>query len=74
MLDDAHTGQLVGAMIDVARRMKLESVAEGVEDAGTMEQLIAMGCDYLQGYHLGRPTPAVKYVHERSTSSAAATA
>jgi len=74
MLGDAHTGQLVGAMIDVARRMKLESVAEGVEDAATMEQLIAMGCDYLQGYHLGRPTPAVQYVHDRSHGTAAATA
>jgi len=74
MLEDAHTGHLVGAMIDVARRMKLESVAEGVEDAATMDQLIAMGCDYLQGYHLGRPMPAVKYVHERSHGTAAATA
>jgi EAL domain-containing protein (putative c-di-GMP-specific phosphodiesterase class I) len=74
MLDDAHTGQLVGAMVDVAHRMKLESVAEGVEDAATMEQLIAMGCDYLQGYHLGRPTPAVQYVHNRSQGTAVATA
>ncbi|WP_250623791.1 putative bifunctional diguanylate cyclase/phosphodiesterase [Pinirhizobacter soli] len=73
MLADAHTGHLVGAMVDVARRMKLESVAEGVEDAATMDQLIAMGCDYLQGYHLGRPAPAVQYVHERSHGAVAAT-
>jgi EAL domain-containing protein (putative c-di-GMP-specific phosphodiesterase class I) len=70
MASDAHTGQLVGAMVDVARRMKLESVAEGVEDAVTMELLIGMGCDYLQGYHLGRPMPAVQYVHDRSHRAA----
>ena len=33
----------------------MEAVAEGVEDATTLECLTEMGCDIAQGYHLGRP-------------------
>jgi EAL domain-containing protein (putative c-di-GMP-specific phosphodiesterase class I) len=33
-------------------------VAEFVGDSETMDELRAMGVDYAQGYHLGRPTPA----------------
>jgi EAL domain-containing protein (putative c-di-GMP-specific phosphodiesterase class I) len=31
------------------------TVAEGVEDAETLEQLREIGVDFAQGYHLGRP-------------------
>ena len=33
-------------------------VAEGVEDAGTLFILNELGCDLVQGWHLGRPMPA----------------
>jgi EAL domain-containing protein (putative c-di-GMP-specific phosphodiesterase class I) len=33
-------------------------VAEGVEDAKTLETLRALGCDRSQGYHISRPRPA----------------
>ncbi len=33
-------------------------VAEGVESQGVAEQLLEYGCDYAQGYHLGRPQAA----------------
>jgi EAL domain-containing protein (putative c-di-GMP-specific phosphodiesterase class I) len=32
-------------------------VAEGVEDAVTLEKLMALGCDSAQGYHISRPLP-----------------
>jgi EAL domain-containing protein (putative c-di-GMP-specific phosphodiesterase class I) len=33
----------------------MDVVAEGVEDAGQMQVLHRMGCEYLQGWLFGRP-------------------
>ena len=49
---------IVDSMVALARGLKLEITAEGVE---TEEQAIAMreaGCGQLQGYFFGRPVPA----------------
>ena len=53
--DDAA---IVRSIVDLAGHLGLEVVAEGVEDADTWEELRAMGCDLVQGYHLARPMPA----------------
>jgi EAL domain-containing protein (putative c-di-GMP-specific phosphodiesterase class I) len=45
-------------MAELARRLGLCSVAEGVEDEATLRALIDIGCDMAQGYHLGRPMAA----------------
>jgi EAL domain-containing protein (putative c-di-GMP-specific phosphodiesterase class I) len=37
-------------------------VAEGVEDAGTLFELKAMGADAAQGFYLSRPVPPVEIV------------
>ena len=60
--NNAHTEKLVGAVIELAHRMDLVTVAEGVEDQVTQDMLINMGCDFAQGYHLGRPEPANDFV------------
>jgi predicted signal transduction protein with EAL and GGDEF domain len=33
-------------------------VAEGVEDAATLDHLVAMGCESAQGFFFSRPVPA----------------
>ncbi len=53
-LDDAV---IVRSVVDLARNLGLQTVAEGVEDADTWEQLCALGCDSAQGYFLARPMP-----------------
>jgi EAL domain-containing protein (putative c-di-GMP-specific phosphodiesterase class I) len=55
MLEDNRTAVIVASTIDMAHRLKLEVVAEGVETVEQLEWLQAHGCDLLQGYHLGRP-------------------
>jgi diguanylate cyclase (GGDEF)-like protein len=51
---------ILRSIIELARNLGLTTVAEGVEDAGTLTRLRELGCDQAQGFHLGRPmTPQV---------------
>jgi PAS domain S-box-containing protein len=48
---------VVQAVVALAVGFGLKTVAEGVEDAVTLEMLSDYGVDYAQGYHVGRPAP-----------------
>jgi len=52
---------LVSAMIAMAKGLKLELIAEGVETEEQKEALIQMGCLYAQGYLYYKPMPAVEF-------------
>jgi diguanylate cyclase (GGDEF)-like protein len=65
---------IVRAIVDLGRHLGLEVIAEGVEDQATWELLETMGCDLVQGWHLGRPMPVdriVPWLREREEVSAA---
>ena len=49
--------QVVSAIIDVARKFGIQTVAEGVESQETLDLLGELGADFAQGYHLGFPAP-----------------
>ena len=49
---------LVDAMIRIAKTLKLETVAEGVERPEQADRLRALQCDIGQGYLFSRPLPA----------------
>jgi diguanylate cyclase (GGDEF)-like protein/PAS domain S-box-containing protein len=49
---------IIGAVIDMARRLNLSTVAEGVETAEQAALLRDQGCDYAQGYHFSKPVGA----------------
>jgi diguanylate cyclase (GGDEF)-like protein len=49
---------MVQAVVDLARALRLQVVAEGIEDADQRQALIELGCGLGQGYHLYRPMPA----------------
>ncbi|NEK86279.1 EAL domain-containing protein [Blastococcus saxobsidens] len=55
------TGQgeafIARSIIELAHNLGLCVVAEGVEDEMTRNQLMAMGCDKLQGFLISRPLP-----------------
>ncbi|WP_051964706.1 bifunctional diguanylate cyclase/phosphodiesterase [Deinococcus misasensis] len=52
---------LVKAMIDLARNMHLQVVAEGVEDEQQYQLLRELGCHEIQGYLISRPVPAREF-------------
>ncbi len=48
---------MVRSTIEMAHALGFEIVAEGIEDAGILEALAALCCDYGQGWHIGKPVP-----------------
>jgi EAL domain-containing protein (putative c-di-GMP-specific phosphodiesterase class I)/ActR/RegA family two-component response regulator len=46
---------ILESCVDLARRLELDAVAEGVEREEEWALLRALGCDYAQGYFLARP-------------------
>jgi EAL domain-containing protein (putative c-di-GMP-specific phosphodiesterase class I) len=57
---DARSRVIVTSTMQMAHAMGLRMVAEGVEDAETAAELIAMGVDVLQGIHVARPMIAAE--------------
>lgn len=58
MNSDDTDASIVRSTIDLARSLGVRIMAEGVEDAGTLDALRRLGCDAAQGFYLGRPMPA----------------
>ena len=52
---------LVSMIITLAHSLRHKVVAEGVETAEQARLLRSLGCDVLQGFHLGRPVPAMVF-------------
>ncbi|GIZ50398.1 EAL domain-containing protein [Noviherbaspirillum aridicola] len=55
---DNDDAMIVSAVVALARSLKLEVVAEGVEERGQAEFLRDQGCGIMQGYFFSRPLPA----------------
>jgi diguanylate cyclase (GGDEF)-like protein len=49
---------VVAGIIQLAHSLGMRSVAEGVETAEQLATLRDLGCDFVQGYLLGKPMPA----------------
>lgn len=49
--------RIVAAILSLAERLGLETLAEGVETAAEQITLAQLGCDGLQGFGIGRPMP-----------------
>jgi EAL domain-containing protein (putative c-di-GMP-specific phosphodiesterase class I) len=54
-LDQARCVAIVRAIIAVARALSVDVIAEGVETETQLEQLRELGCEYVQGFLIGRP-------------------
>jgi len=49
--------EIVSSINDIGHRLGVRTVAEWVEDEGTLHTLRAIGVDYAQGYAIGKPMP-----------------
>jgi diguanylate cyclase (GGDEF)-like protein/PAS domain S-box-containing protein len=62
MLSNPGDERVVSAIVSTARAMGQTTVAEGVEDAATLQRLTQIGVDFAQGFHIERPRP-VSFSH-----------
>jgi len=53
---------IVGAVIDLAAKLGLQVIAEGVEAADLVQSLIDEGCNEVQGFYFSRPVSAEELV------------
>jgi EAL domain-containing protein (putative c-di-GMP-specific phosphodiesterase class I) len=51
---------LVGSVVELARGLGKQTIAEYVGDAATVDLLREMGVDFAQGFHTGRPRPVAE--------------
>jgi diguanylate cyclase (GGDEF)-like protein len=55
---DGNDGTTIRTVVDLAHRLGITVVAEGVETAPELRAIRSIGCDEAQGLLLGRPVPA----------------
>ncbi len=59
--DDEDDRAIVDVILAVAKQLKLNVVAEGVETAEQANYLTKNGCDIFQGYYFGKPMSAADF-------------
>ncbi|MEM8592362.1 MAG: GGDEF domain-containing phosphodiesterase [Pseudomonadota bacterium] len=55
--EDPEQQRMIAAILMMAERLGLETLAEGVESSGEHAILAQLGCGHVQGYGLARPMP-----------------
>ena len=58
---DGNDRALTEAIIVMAHKLGLKTIAEGVETEEQRDMLLKFGCDYAQGYLYSRPVPAHEF-------------
>jgi EAL domain-containing protein (putative c-di-GMP-specific phosphodiesterase class I) len=67
LVSSSASRHVVQAVVGLARDFDVQTVAEGVEDAETLELLARFGVDFAQGFHIAHPEPFDKRPGDRGT-------
>ena len=54
---DEVSQAMLNAMVELARTLDIQVIAEQVEDEAAYGRLRSLGVDFVQGYVVGRPKP-----------------
>ncbi|WP_310621520.1 bifunctional diguanylate cyclase/phosphodiesterase [Flexibacterium corallicola] len=57
MFDSQDSQSILNTIFELGRNLRIATLAEGIEDARTVEALRDLGCDIGQGYFYGKPVP-----------------
>jgi diguanylate cyclase (GGDEF)-like protein/PAS domain S-box-containing protein len=61
IVTDRNAANIASSVIDLAHRMQLKVVAEGVETEAQLKYLGSNHCDEMQGYYFSQPVPASEF-------------
>lgn len=61
MANNENDAIIVRSTIDLGHNLNLKVVAEGIENIEAWDLLAKMGCDYGQGYFMGKPMPEKEF-------------
>ena len=64
MLDEPKVLAIVQTIIDLAKRLGIKTLAEGVENEEQFRILRLLMCDYVQGYYLSPPVPIENFIKD----------
>lgn len=67
--NDKEDFAITASILDVAKHLKLTTVAEGVEKADQLAFLSEHGCDEVQGYYFSKPIPSDEFARLISSSN-----
>ena len=62
LTSDPRAAAIVRSTLQLSRELGMTMVAEGVEDAAALTALQEWGCDVAQGFYIGRPMPADRFL------------
>jgi EAL domain-containing protein (putative c-di-GMP-specific phosphodiesterase class I) len=57
LTEDGNDKALTEAIVDLAHRLGIEAIAEGVETSAQRDILASFKCDYIQGWHFSPAVP-----------------
>jgi EAL domain-containing protein (putative c-di-GMP-specific phosphodiesterase class I) len=57
LVENSRSRAVVSGIVGIAAGLGQRTIAEGVEDAATLELLRELGVDLAQGFHIARPAP-----------------
>jgi len=61
LISDPSDRAIVAAIVNLAHSVRMEVVAEGVEDKDQLHLVRTLGCDAVQGNFFARPMPAARF-------------
>jgi EAL domain-containing protein (putative c-di-GMP-specific phosphodiesterase class I) len=72
MSEDEEIAAIVAAVVNLARSISIQVVAEGVETPAQLDLLKVMGCPFAQGHLFGRAVEQAEAVDLLGTAASAA--
>lgn len=61
-VNDEKARVILHKTVSMIKDLKMETVAEGVEDLGQYDMVIYLNCDYIQGYMFSNPLNAAEFL------------
>lgn len=60
-LESSRARDVIASILDMAEKLHISTVAEGIETQQQMEYIRTVNCDTIQGYYFSRPLPVEEF-------------